>query len=188
MVPRLARPAPSLADDTIRLEPLDESHVAGLQALVEDPDVVRFTHVPTRHGDGFAARWVDRYTAGWQEGSRAGFAIVDSAGTFLGMTALVTIDWDARQAEVGYIVAPEARGRGIAQRTLALVSAWVFEVLGLKRLEARIEPGNERSVRVAERAGFRRDGVLRSVHFKEGMRCDLAVYSLLPGDPRPSYA
>jgi RimJ/RimL family protein N-acetyltransferase len=49
-------------------------------------------------------------------------------------------------------------------------------------VELRIDVGNEPSIRVAERAGYRRDGVLRSLHFKEDVRTDVAVYSLLAGD------
>ena len=119
-----------------------------------------------------------------EDGSRAGFAIVgEEDGAFLGMGALVEIRWEYAEGELGYIVAP-ARGRGVAGRVIRLLAGWAFADLGLARLEAWIDVANEPSLRVAERAGFTFEGVRRSVHFKEGLRADMAVYSLLPGELR----
>ncbi|HET9937562.1 MAG TPA: GNAT family protein, partial [Gaiella sp.] len=79
-------------------------------------------------------------------------------------------------------VAPAARCRGIAVRAIGLLTDWCLGALGVARVELRIDVVNEPSLRVAERLGFVRDGVLRSMHFKDGRRTDLAVYSRLPGD------
>ena len=78
---------------------------------------------------------------------------------------------------------PPARGRGVAVRALRLVTAWAFEERGMERVELRITSYNLPSLKVADRAGFVREGVLRSVHFKEGKRVDIAVYSRLASDP-----
>jgi RimJ/RimL family protein N-acetyltransferase len=94
----------------------------------------------------------------------------------------VQIDREGRQAEAGYIVAPRARGRGIAARALRLLTDWALAELDLERVELRITADNVPSIRVAERAGFVREGVLRSVHFKQELRTDVAVYSRLAGD------
>ena len=105
-------------------------------------------------------------------------------GEFLGFTGIVDLDAEARQGEIGYVVAREARGRGVAGRSLRLVTDWALDTLGLQRVELHIDPENEASIRVAERCGYVREGVLRSLHFKEHLRGDTAIYSLLPGDPR----
>jgi RimJ/RimL family protein N-acetyltransferase len=173
-----------LSDGTIRLEPLAEQHLPGLAALGHDVDVQRYTYVPSPWVDGFERTWLARYERGHEDRSRAGFAIVDEAdGAFLGLIALVQIDREGREAEAGYIVAPQARGRGIAARALRLLTDWALQELELERVELRITAGNVASERVAERSGFLREGVLRSVHFKQGLRTDLAVYSRLSSDP-----
>ena len=170
-----------MQDGGVRLEPLGSAHLEGLEDLGRDPDVQRFTHVPTPYQEGFARSWVERYDQA--DGSRAGFAIVDvSSGEFLGMAALVKLDLESREAEAGYIVAPAARGRGVAVRALRLLTDWSLGELGLERVELRIEVENEPSIRVAERSGYIREGVLRSVHFKQGLRADIAVYSRLASD------
>jgi RimJ/RimL family protein N-acetyltransferase len=181
---RLTAPSPPLADDAIRLEPLDERFVPDFERLMDDPDVVRNTRVPSNPPAGFAARWVGRYVKGWQDASCAGFAIVSGDDSFLGFVAVVGLDLPARQGEIGYVVARDARGRGIAGRALQLITDWALDGLLLERVELRIDVGNAPSIRVAERIGYRRDGVLRSLHFKEDVRSDVAVFSLLPGDER----
>jgi RimJ/RimL family protein N-acetyltransferase len=175
--------APSLADDTIRLDPLDETHVPEFVELIADEDVQRFTLVPSGAGEAFVRDWIAHYEAGWEGGSSAGFCIHDvSDGAFLGFAAIVALELDARQGELGYMVAPAARGRGTSVRAVGLLTRWAFDDLGLERLELRIDVANAASERVARRAGYRRDGVLRNAHFKEGMRSDTGVWSRLRSD------
>lgn len=182
-MPSLHPPITPLADGTIRLEPLDARFVSEFERLVEDPEVIRNTRVPSQPPPGFAASWIDRYVRGWADGSRAGFAILAcDDGAFLGFAAIVDLQREERQGELGYVVAREARGRGIARRALRLLTRWALAELGLRRVELRIDPENLASIRVAERCGYVREGVLRSLHFKEDLRSDTAVYSLLPSD------
>jgi RimJ/RimL family protein N-acetyltransferase len=181
---RLRAPSPALADDAVRLEPLDERYIPDFERMLDDADIVRHTRVPTNPPRGFAAKWIGRYVKGWQDGSCAGFAILAEEAALVGFVAIVDLDLRAREGEIGYAIVSEARGRGVAGRALRLVTDWALDGLGLERVELRIDVANEPSIRVAERAGYRRDGVLRSLHFKEDMRSDLAIYSLLSGDPR----
>jgi RimJ/RimL family protein N-acetyltransferase len=180
---RLEAPTPELADDAIRLEPLIQAHGAEMLALANDPEFVRFTRVPAGADEGFVERWIGRYESGWEDGSRAGFAILDADGrAFLGFAAVVALELDALQCEIGYGVVPRARGRGIAGRSLDLLTRWCFDELALERLELKIDPANAGSLKVAERSGYRPEGVLRNVHLKDGVRSDVAVWSRLRSD------
>lgn len=84
--------------------------------------------------------------------------------------------------QIGYWMKREARGRGVATRALRLVSEWGFEELRLARLQLITEPENLASQRVAEKAGFQREGLLRAFAEIKGRRPDFYIYSLLPGD------
>ena len=180
---RLAPPDPALADDLIRLEPLTQAYAPDMLALSYDPDVVRFTRVPEAADAAFVEGWLGRYESGWEDGARAGFAIVDAGdGSFLGFAALVHVDLDALETEIGYMVAPAARGRGVAARSVDLLTRWSFEELGLERLELRIDVDNPGSIKVAGRCGYRLDGVLRNLHVKDGRRADVGVWSRLRQD------
>lgn len=88
-----------------------------------------------------------------------------------------------RTGHVGYWCAAEARGRGVATRALRLLSRYGFEELGLQRLELITDPDNLASQRVAEKVGYRREGVLRShLDHPDGRRRDSVMFSLLPGE------
>ena len=156
---------------------------ADLLALTEDGAVRDFTYVPTGADADFVHGWIERYELGWQDGSRAGFVARDATGDgFLGFASVVHLDLEGRQGEIGYAIAPPARGRGIAGRAVSLLTDWGFSELGLIRLELRIDVKNPASERVAERAGYRREGVLRSLAFKEGRRSDVGIWSRLRDD------
>ncbi len=172
-----------LTDGVIRLVTISGNHLGGLAALLQDPDVVRNTRVPEPWEEGFEHRWLEAYENGQRDGTRDGFAIEDAeTGAFLGIAGLVAIERDAKQAEIGYIVVREARGRGIATRALRLVTDYALGEVGLERVQLMIGTGNEPSLRVAERCGYHREGVFRSLYLKPGRRADLVIYSRLPGD------
>ena len=154
-----------------------------LLEFVQDEEVQRFTLVPGDPDEAFVRGWIKRYEDAWHDASRAGFAVTDHAGAVLGFAAIVLLDLEAREGEIGYLVAPAARGRGVAWRAVRLLTNWAFDDVGLLRLELRIDVDNAASERVAERAGYRLDGILRSKHVKEGRRADLGVWSRLRGDP-----
>lgn len=171
-----------LNGDDIRLVPLDLDVLDEMHALGDDPDVLRFTYVSAPFTRDDATAWIQRYIDGWAEGTRAGFSIQSTDGEFLGFMAVIKIDADAREGEIGYIVAPGARGRGVGSAALKLITDWALGDLGLARVELRMSTENAGSMGVAKGAGFTYEGTLRSLHFKEGRRGDTAIYSRLPSD------
>jgi RimJ/RimL family protein N-acetyltransferase len=175
--------APVLTDGVIRLVKLSDAHLDGLASLLRDPDVIENTRVPDPVPDGFEHRWLAAYRQGDEDGTRDGFAIEDAeTGEFIGLAGLVAIEREMNQAELGYIVAPAARGRGIATRALRLVTDYALGEVGLDRVQLLIGSDNTPSLRVAERCGYLREGVFRSYYLKPGRRIDTVVYSCLPGD------
>ncbi len=181
---RLAPPEPPLADDAIRLEPLRRAHAPEIAWVIAgDPDIARFTLLPSAPGPDFLDRWLGRYEDGWENASAAGFAVrtTDDA-RLIGFAAYVHLNLETQEGEIGYVIDPAARGRGAATRSVELLTRWGFDRLELQRIELHIAPDNAASIRVAERAGYRLDGTLRNTHFKEGRRGDTAVWSRLPTD------
>lgn len=169
--------------DLLRFELLSEAHLDALAEMALDPDVQRFTRVPVPPPPDFARTWLGRYDAGRRAGTREGWAAVDAAdGRFLGMAAVPKIDREARTAELGYLVAPAARGRGVATAMLAWLTRWALEDLGALRLELLISVDNEASKQVARRCGYTFEGVLRSLHVKQDIRQDTEMWSRLAGE------
>ena len=162
---------------------MSRGDVPDLLELVEDDAIKEFTLVPTAAGESFVRSWIRGYEDGWRGGTRAGFVVRAAEGDeFLGFASMFGLDLPTGEAEIGYAVAPAARGRGVAGRALALLTGWGLGELGLERIELRIAVTNPASERVAARGGYTKEGVLRHVHFKEGRRVDLGVWSRLRGD------
>ena len=167
----------------IRLVPFAERHLHAFAGMLDDPDIKRFTRLPVPAPPDFPRTWLGRYEQGRRDGTSDAFAIEDEAGEFLGCVMAFGIEADARTGELGYLVAPAARGRGVATEALRLLTEWGFGERGLLRLELMISVQNEASKAVAERAGYVKEGVLRSLYVKEGMREDHELWSRLPTDP-----
>ena len=100
--------------------------------MADDPDVLRFTRFPDPPEPGFPARWLARYEAGPRDGTKEAFAILGPGGddTFYGVALAVEIDREADEAELGYLTAPAARGRGDRHRGAARAHRWAFAERG----------------------------------------------------------
>jgi len=165
---------------TISLVPFGDEHVAGLQATWLDPDVLKFTSTP----DPTPADWITTWRAQFDGETKVSWAIVDSelpAPGFVGYAVAFGIDREAAELELGYATSPWARGRGVATTTLQLLTRWALDE-GMQRLSLLIVPENVSSQHVAQKCGYSFEGVLRSVHNRDGSRSDLQSWSLLPSD------
>ena len=144
--------------------------------------------------DPSTARWLNSYASGDPHEDIRGLEAERLAGrilvltiagaeddAYLGMIALIARDGGT--GELAYLVVPAARGRGLARQAVQLLGGWAFAHLALERLQLRIDPGNEGSHTVARRAGYQREGVLRSDFVLRGERRDSVMYSRLPTDP-----
>jgi RimJ/RimL family protein N-acetyltransferase len=169
----------------VRLEPLDERWLDDVAALVADPEVLYYTRIPEPAPARFEREWVQSYATGRRDGTREGFAATDGAGRFLGLGLAPNLDRDGDEVELGYIVARAARGRGAGTAILSLLTRWALQDLRAQRLYLIIDVENRASVRVAERCGYRREGVMRSIHLKQGRRVDAELWSRLATDPEP---
>jgi RimJ/RimL family protein N-acetyltransferase len=166
----------------VRLELLAEKHLPPVAAMFDDEGVLRYTRIPDPAPPGFEREWLEFYEEGRREGKREAFAVVDDDGSFLGLALAFGIDREGRQLELGYVVAPEARGRGVATRALELLTNWAFTELDALRIELWISASNDPSKRVAANVGYLYEGTLRSFHFKQGRRDDFEIWSRLASD------
>jgi RimJ/RimL family protein N-acetyltransferase len=170
-----------LRDDGILLRSWRMEDAPAVAAACQDPEIPYWIpFVPSPYTDEDA----ETYVRGCLEAGddRRPFAIVDAeSGRLLG-----SIDMRVnpmRTGHIGYWVAAEARGRGVCTKALRALCRWALDDLGLERLELLTDPENVASQRVAEKAGFRREGVLRShLLHRDGRRRDSVMFSLLPGE------
>ena len=100
-------------------------------------------------------------------------------GALVGTVGLHYIEWFERSAELGYWIASHAEGRGYVSRAARGVFGLAFGTAGLNRLVIRCAVDNERSRQVAERLGFRCEGLLREAHWVGGRFVDQHLFALL---------
>jgi RimJ/RimL family protein N-acetyltransferase len=182
----IAAPDPPLTDGVVILRPWDERDVPTLVECIDgDEEMIRWMDaIPQPYLDAEARTWIEQASSFWQTGTSAPFAVTEAVtGGVLGGVGFAWVG-DERVGEVGYWLRLEARGRGLTSRAVRLVSRWSFEALGCERLQLRADADNVASQRVAEKTGFTREGVLRSVHFnpRQQRRVDFVMFSLLPGE------
>ncbi|HWF50363.1 MAG TPA: GNAT family N-acetyltransferase [Solirubrobacteraceae bacterium] len=178
---RIVLPTEPLGEGATVLRPWRESDVATLVALCRDEEITRWTRIPTVYGITAARAWIAESRALVRDGISAPFAIVGAAdGELLGSISLMRFTWEHARGEVGYLLGRHARGQGHATRALHLICSWGFATLGLERIDLYAATGNAASQRVAERAGFTREAVLRAFHMQLGMALDMVAFGLLP--------
>ncbi|MFV2101815.1 GNAT family N-acetyltransferase [Micromonospora sp. LOL_024] len=183
------RPLPDLPDGRLtdgvvllrRLGPLDADQMYRLHT---DPAVVRTRVPPTPAGCDEIDRRCRGAESQWLVGGAAAMAVLDVAsGDFAGNCMLLYDQPASGQAMVGYSLLPRWRGHGYATRAVRLLARWGFDQVGLARLWAGTLPENVASQRVLEKAGFRREGLLRGrLPGTAGGRVDSTVFGLLPTD------
>lgn len=167
----------------IHLRRPEQRDIDAIVAAARDSGSVRWTTVPDPYQRSDAEFFVGAHTNGrWARGDGAVFAIADAADAYVGSMELRLSPADPAVADVGFLVAPEARGLGYAPAALRAVAVWGFTALGLARVEWKAHIGNTGSRRVAEKSGFIIEGIQRAGVPHRGERRDVWVAALLPGD------
>jgi RimJ/RimL family protein N-acetyltransferase/nitrite reductase/ring-hydroxylating ferredoxin subunit len=184
MTEKLTPPNPPLSDGVITLRPFRAEDAPAIVAACQDPEVQRWIPIiPVPYAEVDARGFILMTLEAWHEGTGYEFAIADAAtDRYLGSIGL-HIGPNPRRHAVGYLVAPEARGRGVAVRALRLITRWGFDRLDIERLALWTLPGNVRSQRTAEAAGFRFEGLARNWESgRDAMPTDAVMYSMTPQD------
>lgn len=177
---------PTIEAGPVRLRPFRLSDLDVVAEASQDEHIVSITTVPSQFTQEEAALFIRRQWQRATEGTGYSFAIADAVtDQALGLMGLWLRNIDEGRGVLGYWVASSGRGRGAAAQAVSGVARWAFDHLQLPRLELYVEPWNEASIRTAERAGFQREGLLRSWQAVGAERRDMWMYSLLRADLPP---
>ena len=132
-----------------------------------------------------AREWVDRHVALFAEKREHQFVVIDEDGALLGACGLNQVDSANRRANLGYWIRLSAAGRGCALAAVRLVAAWAWENTDLERLEIVVAVGNAASLRVAEKVGASREGVLAHRLLIRETFHDAVMFSLVRSTLQP---
>ena len=173
-------PDPPLADDAVLLRPWLPDDAEEIARCCNDDLTSHFIpFLPSPYTLTDAEMFIERTVSE----AEVNLAITDRAtGTLLGAVGVSLKAFDEEIAEIGYWLAPEARGRGAATSALVLLSGWALRELPIARLQLTADVANLPSQAVAERAGFVREAVMRNGFGGRDGHRDCVVFSLLPGE------
>jgi RimJ/RimL family protein N-acetyltransferase len=160
----MAMPAialPTLTDGDLTLRPPRPGDADAVTAACQDPEIPRWTLVPSPYRRDHAEEFIARSAAAARAGDTATLLAFDPDGRLLGSFSAMEIDHGRGYGEIGYWVAAGARGRGVATRAVVLLRDWAHAELGLTLVEILPHRDNAPSRRVAEKAGFTPTGELR---------------------------
>ncbi len=128
------------------------------------------------------AGWIATHPEAWEQGESYQFAIVNSAGEFLGGCGLTAARHHHRFANAYYWVRQSAQGRGVAASALQLLARFGLEGVGLERIEIVVAIGNAPSLGVARKSGAVEEGVLRRRILIDGVAHDAVMFSMIRAD------
>ena len=152
---------PTLRDGDLTLRPKRPEDADAITAACQDPEIPRWTFVPSPYTRADAEAYLRSCAEEEAAGRSAGFLAVDGEDRLLGSFSVMELDSEPGYGEIGYWVAAEARGRGVATRAVRLLTEWAQRELGLELIEILPHKDNTASRRVAEKAGYRDTGELR---------------------------
>lgn len=166
------------------LRPWRMADAPAVEAACQDPEISRWIPwVPSPYSRSDAVAYLQACVDSGED--RYPLAIADADTGELFGSIDIRLNSQRYRGHIGFWVAAPSRGRGICTRALRLLSRWALEELRLVRLELITDPANVASQRVAEKAGFRREGALRAhLVYPDGRVRDSVMFSLLPGELR----
>ena len=177
-----------LRTQRLLLRPLAAADAHDVFAVYSDPVVMRYWSTPPWTRIEQAHEMIAGDIAGFEGGEHLRLALLPADGTaplpLLGTCSLWNIDRSSRRAEVGYLLAATAWGRGYMHEAMTALVRYAFEDQGLNRLEADIDPRNQPSEKSLLRLGFQKEGHLRERWIVNGEVSDSGLYGLLARDWR----
>ncbi|MGN7968101.1 GNAT family N-acetyltransferase [Microbacterium sp. 22296] len=190
--PFVLPPAPETLDvrtERLRLRPFVETDLDAMAAYRGDAEVCRFLPFDPQSPEDIRGRIGHLIGNTNPEGERGGVILVIervSDGPVVGDLVLFHLDPQAGSAEIGWVVSPAASGRGLATEAVRALVDTAFRVYGLRRLTARIDPENVRSVALAERLGMRREAHFVENEWFKGRWSDELRFALLSREWTPA--
>jgi RimJ/RimL family protein N-acetyltransferase len=176
------RALPVLTGEMVTLRELRKSDAPSLLAMIATEEVARFISPPPTTVEGFERfiEWTHRQRAA---GTYACFAVVlGGTDTAIGIFQVRQLEPSFGTAEWGFAIGSAFWGRGVFMDAARLTLGFVFDTLGVHRLEARAAIRNGRGNGALAKIGAIREGLLRKSFNKDGEYLDQSLWSILRED------
>jgi [ribosomal protein S5]-alanine N-acetyltransferase len=178
---------PELTTPRLGLRALQADDAAALLEVLGDQQVTRYHSMPTLTSLDEARDALARVAERFQAGEMIRWAIQPrTQRRLIGTIGLLHLVAEHHRGELGYELARRWWGQGLMPEAAAAVVDYGFTALRLHRIEAGVLVGNDASVRVLEKLGFREEGTLRHYLYLKGRFYDVRWFGLLHPDATPA--
>jgi len=175
-----------LTDGVITLHPYQVSDIDSLYEAARESISEMSEWMPWCHPDYSIEEsriWIESQPDKWEKGEEYNFVIsYNTGGLYLGGCGLRVIDRNIGIANLGYWVRMSQTKKGIATAATLLLTRFAFNELRLNRVEITVAVDSQASLRVVEKAGATKEGILRNKLTKNDTPCDAVMFSLIPQD------
>lgn len=173
-------PVPPLSTPRLTVREIVATDLPDLLAVNGDPAVTHFLPYATWQGPADAQAWFDRMaTLVAGGGARQLVMGLNEDASVIGTVLLFKHDEGSRRIELGYTLARRHWGRGLAREALSAVLDHAFGPLGLRRVDAEVDPDNLASNALLQRLGFTHEGLLRDKYEGKGRTYGVNAWGLL---------
>src|SRR5687767_14641082 len=171
---------PMLPASRVALRPLVEADAADVFAVFSDPEVMRYWDGAPMATPEAALAYVSEIHQSFRRRELFQWGIASRPDDrIIGTCTLLHVSHAHERGEIGFALAQAQWGRGLATEAVTTLLSFVFTTLQLHRVEADVDPRNTRSLRLLERLGFTREGLLRDRYHVGPERQDTALLGLL---------
>jgi [ribosomal protein S5]-alanine N-acetyltransferase len=174
-------PPPPIESQRLVVRIVERSDLPGLLLVNGDDEVTHFLPYATWQSAADADAWFDRMAGIQATGTALQFVVVEKeTGTPVGTCLLFRYDQGSSRVELGYVLGRAHWGRGYMREALRALLGHAFDGMGVRRVEAEVNPANVASVRILESIGFVKEGVARQ-RWVDAQKepYDVALYGLL---------
>lgn len=174
---------PEFETERLRFRKIDLNDANEIFLIRSNDEVMRFMDVPRHHSISDSEKLIQTAEDSYKNETGINWAIIEKhSNSFIGYIGFIRIFSEHCRAEIGYVLKPEYWGKGYMYETINCIVRFGFEEMQLHSIEANVNPLNERSHKVLQRVGFKREAYFRENYLFDGNFLDSVIYSLLEKD------
>ena len=176
---------PEIKTEDILLRKITSQDLDALCVIYQNPNVFRYIPGDAKKSRETVRHLVDHFERDFRKGKELflGICLPESPDQLLGVAEMFHYDPRVNMVTVGYRLDEQHWGKGYAARAMRALCAYLFDEIGIRRIQAFVMPENPASIRVLEKCGFMREGYIRQGSFCRGKGIvDLVSFSLLKGE------
>lgn len=177
---------PEFETDQLRLRKIYPSDAKNIFLIRSNDDVMKFMDVARHNSKIDSEKLIRAIEDSYKNKTGINWAIIEKdSNYFVGYIGFIRIFSEHCRAEIGYALKPEYWGKGYMFETINKIVRFGFKEMNLHSIEANVNPLNERSQKVLERVGFKKEAYFRENYLFDGKFLDSVIYSLLEKDFDP---